>query len=98
MVAGVHHQAVRNKHQVELAALGDAGDLLDHRQLVVAGGGSVVSPTGTVIAGAEHENAEVHLTVANGHCALLWSRSPGLIPGLFLLPGSCYSRPVIRRK
>ena len=32
MVARVHHHRVGDEQQVELAALGDAGDLLHHRQ------------------------------------------------------------------
>src|SRR5437773_4811378 len=43
------------------------GDLLDDRQVVVAGRRAVVAPSGGVIAGAEHEHAEVHLTPLRRH-------------------------------
>src|SRR5262249_20751432 len=44
-------------------------DLVDHRQIVVAGGRAVVAPSGGVIAGAEHEHAEVHLAPLPRHGA-----------------------------
>src|SRR5262249_49997810 len=40
-----------------------------HRQIVVAGGRAVVAPSGGVIAGAEHEHAEVHLAPLPRHGA-----------------------------
>src|SRR5205807_5376403 len=43
------------------------GDLLDDRQVVVAGRRAVVAPSSGVIAGAEHEHAEVHLTPLRRH-------------------------------
>src|SRR2546427_2319397 len=43
------------------------GDLLDDREVVVAGRRAVVAPSGGVIAGAEHEHAEVHLTPPRRH-------------------------------
>jgi len=36
MVARVHDEPVGDEQQVELAALGDPGDLLDDREVVVA--------------------------------------------------------------
>ena len=67
MVPGVHDQPVGHEQEVELATLGVMGDLLDDRQVVVAGGRTVVTPSGGVIAGAEHEHAEVHLTPLRRH-------------------------------
>ena len=45
-------------------------DLLDHRQLVVAGRGAVVTPAGRMVAGAENENAEMHLPLPGAHPGL----------------------------
>src|SRR6266850_3930095 len=67
MIPGVHDEPVGYEQEVELAALGLPGDLLDDRQIVVAGGRAVVAPSGGVIAGAEHEHAEVHLTSLQRH-------------------------------
>ena len=53
-----------------LPALGDAGDLLHHRQFHVGGEGAVGAPAGHVVAGAEDEDAEMHLTAGRGHGAL----------------------------
>ncbi len=69
MVARIHDQPVRHEHQVELAAFGGARNLLDHRQLVVAGRGALVAPAGGVVAGAQHKHAEMHLTLARTHRA-----------------------------
>src|SRR5262249_30359729 len=69
VVSGIHDEAVGHEHQVELAALGLAGDLLDDRQVVVAGRRALVAPSGGVIAGTEHEHAEVHLTSRRRHVA-----------------------------
>src|SRR3989442_14531472 len=63
MIPGVHDEPVGYEQEVELAAFGLPGDLLDDRQIVVAGRRAVVAPSGGVIAGAEHEHAEVHLTL-----------------------------------
>src|SRR6266446_2392656 len=67
MVPGVHDEPVGHEQEVELATLGMLGDLLDDRQVVVAGRRAVVAPSGRVIAGAEHEHAEVHLTPLRRH-------------------------------
>src|SRR5438034_1005687 len=67
MVPGVHDEPVGHEQEVELAALGVPGDLLDDRQVVVAGRRAVVAPAGGVIAGAEHEHAEVHLAPLRRH-------------------------------
>src|SRR2546422_3182260 len=57
------------------------GDLLDDRQIVGAGRRAVVAPSGGVIAGAEHEHAEVHLTPLRRHgLAPLGGWSPLLAP------------------
>ena len=69
MVAGIHRQAVGDEEQVEFAALGDARDRLHHRQAAAARGGAFVAPAGRMVAGAEHEHAEMHLTLAIGHDA-----------------------------
>src|SRR6266508_2308261 len=70
MVPGVHDQTIGYEQEIELATLGMPGDLLDDRQVVVAGRRAVVAPSGGVIAGAEHEHAEVHLAPLrrHGHC------------------------------
>src|SRR3989449_10803367 len=67
MVSRVHDEPVGHEQEVELATLGVLGDLLDDRQVVVAGRRAVVTPSGGVIAGAEHEHAEVHLTPPRRH-------------------------------
>src|SRR5207247_11021785 len=67
MVPGVHDEPVGHEQEVELATLGVLGDLLDDRQVVVAGRRAVVAPSGGVIAGAEHEHAEVHLAPLRRH-------------------------------
>src|SRR5207244_255226 len=72
VVAGIHDQAVGDEHEVELAALGLARDLLDDREVVVAGRGALVAPPGGVVAGAEDEDAEMHLTPCRTH----WRCSP----------------------
>src|SRR3989449_5611611 len=57
------------------------GDLLHDRQVVGAGRRAVVAPSGGVIAGAEHEHAEVHLTPLRRHgLAPLGGWSPLLTP------------------
>src|SRR6266540_2813577 len=71
MVPGVHDEPVGHEQEVELATLGVPGDLLDDRQVVVAGRRAVVAPSGGVIAGAEHEHAEVHLAPLRRHGPLL---------------------------
>ena len=67
MVPGIHDQAVGDEQQVELAALGLAGDLLDDREVVVAGRRPLVAPAGGVVAGAEDEHAEMHLAPSRTH-------------------------------
>jgi hypothetical protein len=67
VIAGVHDEPVGHEQEIELAALGLPGDLLDDRQVVVAGGGAVVAPARRMIAGAEHEHAEVHLAPHRRH-------------------------------
>src|SRR5262245_5078333 len=71
MVPGIHDEPIGHEQEVELAALGLPGDLLDDRQVVVAGRRAVVAPSGGVIAGTEHEYAEVHLASLRGHGPLL---------------------------
>src|SRR3984957_9109431 len=62
VIGWIHRHRIRNEQQIETAALGDTGDLLHHRQFHVRGEGAIPAPTGHVIAGAKHENAEIHLT------------------------------------
>ena len=69
VIARVHDEPVGDEQQVEPPPLGDPGDLLDHRQIVVAGGGTRVAPAGGVVPGAEDENAEMHLTRGLAHSA-----------------------------
>ena len=71
MVPWVHDEPVGHEQEVELAALGLPGDLLDDRQVVVAGRRALVAPPGGVIAGAEDEHAEVHLAPLRRHGPLL---------------------------
>src|SRR5206468_950439 len=80
MVPGVHDEPVGHEQKVELATLGLPGDLLDNRQIVVAGRRAVVAPSGGVIAGAEHEHAEVHLTPLRRHGPLLSWLVASLVP------------------
>ena len=68
-VGSIDHR-VGDEQQVELAAFGDAGDLLHHRQFHVGGEGAVRAPAGHMVAGAEDEDAQMHLTVGRGHGAL----------------------------
>src|ERR1700721_1184200 len=70
MVGGVHRHRVGDEQQVEFARLGDAGDFVHHRQFHVGGEGAVGAPAGHVVAGAEDEDAEMHLTAGRGHGAL----------------------------
>jgi hypothetical protein len=82
MVGGIHRHRVGDEHQVELAAFGDAGDLLHHRQFHVRGECAVHAPARHVVAGAEYEDAEMHLTVGRLHGVLAscWlRRSHGLM-------------------
>src|SRR5256712_11606957 len=67
MVPGVHDQPVGHEQEVELAALGVPGALLDDRRVVVTGSRAVVAPPGGVIAGTDHEHAEVHLAPFRRH-------------------------------
>ena len=56
-VGSIDHR-VGDEQQVEFAALGDAGDLLHHRQFHVAWSKAPsVAPAGHVVAGAEDEDA-----------------------------------------
>src|SRR5438046_2271637 len=68
MVAGIHGEAVGHEHEIELAALGLARDFLDDREIVVADRGAFVSPPGGMVAGAEDEDAEMHLATCCPHC------------------------------
>ena len=62
---------IGDEQQVELAALGDAGDLLDDRELHMAGGGALMAPSGRMVAGAEDEHPEMHLPLLRAHAAYL---------------------------
>src|SRR5215471_1272727 len=88
MVPGVHDEPVGHEQEVELAALGLPRDLLDDRQVVVAGRRAVVAPSGGMIAGAEHEHAEVHPAPLARHAPLLlgWSSLLALGDNLPLTP------------
>ena len=72
--------ATGDEQQVEFAALGDAGDFLDHREVVVADRGVLAAPAGRMVAGAEHKDAEMHLTGCRGQgwssCLLLDGAHP----------------------
>jgi len=59
-------QARRRRTTGRIAALGDAGDFLDHREVVVADRGALPQPAGRMVAGAEHKDAEMHLTGCRG--------------------------------
>src|SRR5436309_15392705 len=67
MIAGIHRQSVGDEEQVEFPTLGGACDGLHHRKAATAHGGAFGAPSGRMIAGAEHEDAEMHLTLAIGH-------------------------------
>ena len=67
MIAGVHDQRIGNEEQVEFAALGDLRAGGDQRPTGIAAPGALVAPAGGMIAGAEPENAEVHLAFDGGH-------------------------------
>src|SRR4051812_27428826 len=69
MVAGVHHHRVGDEQEIELAALGDARDLLDDRELHVTGRRALPAPSSRVIAGAEDEHPEMHLPLRRTHSA-----------------------------
>jgi hypothetical protein len=71
VISWVHDEPVGDEQQVEPATLGDAGNLLDDGQLIVAGGGPVVPPAGGMVAGAKDEDAEMHLTVGRTHSVAL---------------------------
>ncbi len=73
VISGIHDQSVRDEQEVELAALGLTGDLLDDRKVIVAGRGPLISPAGGVVAGAKDEHAEMHLTPRSTHAGC----SPG---------------------
>ena len=62
---------VGDEQQVELAAFGNAGDLLDDRELHMAGGGALIAPSGRMVAGAEDEDPEMHLPLLRAHAAYL---------------------------
>jgi hypothetical protein len=64
MIARVHHHRVGDEQQVELAALGNARDLLHDRQLHMAGGGAFIPPAGGMVARPEDEHPHMHLTPA----------------------------------
>jgi hypothetical protein len=81
MIAGVHDEAVGDEEQVELPALGLAGDLLDEREVVVAGRRALLSPPRGVVAGAENEHPEVHLAPRRTH-------GDHSCPGFSTVPGS----------
>src|SRR5882672_12159308 len=80
MVPGVHDEPIGHEQEVELAALGVVGDLLDDRQVVVAGRCAVVAPSSGVIAGAQHEHAEMHLAPLRRHGRSCLGWSPLLAP------------------
>jgi Transposase DDE domain len=57
-------------------------DLVHHRQFHVGGEGAVGAPAGHVVAGAEDEDAEVHVTVGRGYGALAsWRWGRGVMDG-----------------
>jgi len=59
-------KTVGDEQQVEFAALGDTGDFLDHREVVIADRGALPAPAGRMVAGAEHKDAEMHLAGCRG--------------------------------
>jgi hypothetical protein len=67
VVAGIEDQPIGDEDEIELAALGGTGDLLHDRQFAAAGRRALVAPASGVVAGAEHEHAEMHLTVGGTH-------------------------------
>src|SRR5271154_7034764 len=67
MVSRVHDQPVGNEQKVEFTALGNAGNFGRDRKIVVADRGPIVAPAGGMVAGAEHEHAEMHLTSGGTH-------------------------------
>ena len=69
VIAGVHRQPVGDEEQVELAAFGDAARsvfITGRLQLVV--NAPSIAPAGRMVAGAEHEHAEMHLALAMQTC------------------------------
>jgi hypothetical protein len=54
-------KAVGDEQQVEFPALGDTGDFLDHREVVIADRSALPAPTSRMVAGAEHKDTEMHL-------------------------------------
>src|SRR5262249_59647914 len=90
-------EGVGNEQQVELAALGDAGNLLHDRELHMRGKGAVVAPAGGMVAGAEHEPPEMHLPLANAHPILVPPFRPAHIIGAILawrpMPAASMANP-----
>ncbi len=84
VVSCVHDQPVGDEQQVEFAALGNAGDFGSDRQIEVADRRPLIPPPGGMVAGAEHEHAEVHLTGGGTH-SLILPRSTGRGEHLFEL-------------
>src|SRR5579864_9340014 len=69
MVARVHDRRVGDEQEVELAALGDAGDLLHGRQLDMGFERARVPPAGRMVAGPEHKHPEMHPPLGCAHFA-----------------------------
>src|SRR5262249_31290973 len=68
-VPGFHTHPIGKKEMIELAALSDARDRLHHREAAARRIRGLPTPAGRMIAGAEHEHAEMHLTLR--HCFAL---------------------------
>src|SRR5581483_4173440 len=66
------------EEHVELSAFRDRGDRLHHRHAAARRIGAFVAPAGGMIAGAENENAEMHLSPRG--CHGLRSPLPGGAP------------------
>ena len=64
--AGVGIEIVAHEDEVEPAALGDAGDLLDLAEILEARHRAGMAPAGDMAAGAEDEQPEMHLPLHGG--------------------------------
>src|SRR5262249_24994473 len=61
-IARIHGERIGDEKEVELPAFGDSRAGRHDGPAGVAGPGAVVAPAGRVVAGADPEDAEVHLT------------------------------------